>query len=198
MHIQKKQCEIDAQMLLCKDLYINLLHAVYTHNISDYKNVINMINSVQSIVEKIHDYCIMDVDEYINDKNDIIRYFSQENIKEISKYIHNIETIIYTTLGDIYTKNVENIYITTSIDIIYRELCIYNMLYFINDAHNEWKARKELLIHYNRLQMKNKRDNMLVDDNKHENHQNGILWCNCFKRVNFDEMKKMFCEIKIF
>lgn len=198
MHIQKKQHENDVQMLLCKDLYINLLHVVYTHNISDYKNVINMINSVQSIVEEIHDYCIMDVDEYINDRNEIIQYFSQEHIKIIGKKIRDIENIIYTTLNDIYVKNSNNIYITTIIDTVYKVLCKYNMLYFINDAHNEWKARKELLIHYNRLQMKNKRDNVLIDDNKHENHRINILWCNCLKRVNFDEMKKMFCEIKIF
>ena len=141
-----------------------------------------MINFIQNVVEEIHDYCIIDVNEYINDKNEVVIDFSQENIDHIQSHIKKIEDMLYGILSKIHQNYVKNENITRIIDDIHQNIYKYDFIYFTTVAHEEWKNRKELLIHYNRFQLKNKKYDREMIDYKENNEK---TWCYCFKFMMF-------------
>ena len=193
MYLALKQHDNVFDTEYCEDEYIKLLHTTYISNSSDYRNVIDMITIVQKLVEEIHNYCIINVDEYFNDINEVIQDFSQENINFINAKINNIEKELYNVLGEIYRNNVKNEKIIKIIDTIYNLICKYDMLYFTTTAHKEWRNRKELLVRYNRFQLRhNKTEKKLVD---HEEIDN-INCCGCFQFI--EELKNSFTRRMVF
>ena len=113
------------------DEYLELSNILYLYNDKSHTSIINMITDIQTIVEEIHDYCIMNVYE----ETDLDTFlptlrFCEKDIQFIQEKMTHIDYILYSTLTIICKEFSKNYHIIRLINAIKEKVAIIYFRYY--------------------------------------------------------------------
>lgn len=148
------------------DEYLELSNILYLYNDKSHTSIINMIADIKSVIEQIHDYCVMNVYEDI-DLNTLLPTlkFCEKDIQFIQEKMTHIDYILYSTLTIICKEFSKNYHIIRLINAIKEKSRDYDFRYYTSVAYEEWNNRNHDIHLYNTLYIK--REEKVRELNKH-------------------------------
>jgi hypothetical protein len=147
------------------DEFLELSNVLYLFHYESHLIVLNMISDIQSIVEQIHDYCIVSVCEQIDIDTCLPTLrFTDENIHFISDKIEHIDYILYKNLRIIIRDFSQNSHVMMLIHAIKEKSRDYDFRYYTSVAYEEWNSR-----YYDAVMFNNFHSKMHTKRNKQKN-----------------------------
>lgn len=151
------------------DEYLELSNVLYLFHYESHLIVLNMISDIQSIVEQIHDYCVLSVYEQIDlDTCLPTLRFTEQNIHFITDKMTQIDYVLYKNLRCILRDFSRNSHVMILVNAIKEKSRDYDFRYYTSAAYEEWNSRYYDAVMFNKLHSK-----MHEKRNQPKNNENG-------------------------